>query len=180
MTWKETCVMDERIDFIALYRRGPLSMTEVCEEFGISRKTGYKWLERYEQEGRTGLADRSSRPRQHPAQLSAKVIDRCAKLKREKPHWGPKKIVALGKARHPDLYWPAPSALGEHFKRMGLVKPRKHRPRAVQPYLADLIKPQQANELWCADFKGQFHTKDKKYCFPTHCDGCTFPLHLEL
>ncbi len=166
MTWKETCVMDERMDFVAVYRRGLLSMSELCAEFEISRKTGYKWLNRFEQEGRRGLKDRSRRPKQHPAQLPDDVIERCVALKRRKPHWGPKKIVAFGRLRSPKLYWPAPSTLAEYFKRQGLVKARHQRARSVQPYEADLIQPQHANELWCADFKGQFHTRDRKYCYP--------------
>ena len=166
MPWKETCVMDERLSFVRIYLRRTMSLTELCEDFGISRKTGYKWIERYKVEGLAGLEDRCRTPHSHPARLSDEALLRYTALKREKPHWGPKKLVALGKTRHPGLYWPAASTLSEHFKRLGLVKPRRRRNRSVPPYQADLIEAQAANQVWCADFKGQFQTRDKKYCYP--------------
>jgi putative transposase len=166
MPWKETYVMDERLSFVKTYSRKTVSLTELCDEFGISRKTGYKWLVRYEKEGLLGLEDRRSTPHSHPAKMPDDALQRCIKLKQEKPHWGPKKLVVLGKTRRPDLYWPVASTLGEYFKRLGLVKPRRWRNRSVLPYEADLIEAKTANEVWCADFKGQFHTGDKKYCYP--------------
>ena len=127
MPWKETCVMEERLMFVKIYLRQTVPMSDLCSDFGISRKTAYKWIARYKTEGNVGLRDRSRTPVSHPAKLSEDVVQRCLDLKKEKPHWGPKKIVALGKTRHPDLYWPVASTLSEYFKREGLVKPRRRR-----------------------------------------------------
>lgn len=166
MPWKETCVMDERDAFVRIYLRGDLSMTELCEEFGVSRKTGYKWLRRFQTDGLPGLSDRRSVPQHCPTRLSDDVVHRCVKLKKEKPNWGPKKLVTLGLSRHPKLYWPAPSTVGEHFKRLGLVKPRRRRNLSVPAYQEKLTDISQANDVWCADYKGHFRTGDKKYCYP--------------
>lgn len=166
MPWNETCVMDERVAFVRTYLRGDVSMTELCADYGISRKTGYKWLDRYQQEGGGGLGDRRRTPHAHPKQLPEEVVQRCISLKLEKPNWGPKKLIALGRRRDPHAYWPAASTLGEHLKRHGLVKPKRRRNYSTPPYERGLIDAQAPNDVWCADFKGQFRTRDRKYCFP--------------
>lgn len=166
MPWRQTLVSEERLNFVVMARTGTVSFSVLCHDFGISRKTGYKWLRRFEESGPQGLLDRRRTPHQHPATLHQSVIDRCLKLKKEKRFWGPKKIVELGKSRRPDLYWPAPSTLSKYFKKSGLVKPRRIQRRTVVPYDKPLIQPQAPNELWCADFKGHFKTADGKYCYP--------------
>lgn len=172
MPWKETCAMDERDAFVRIYLRGDASMTELCDDFGVSRKTGYKWLKRYQHEGLAGLADRRSTPLHCPTRLADEVVQRCVRLKREKPNWGPKKLIALGKKRQPTLYWPAASTVSEHLKRLGLVKPRRRRNLSVPAYQGGFAEVTQANDVWFADYKGQFRTGDGKYCYPlTVTDG---------
>ena len=166
MPWNETCAMDERDAFMRIYLRGDVSMTELCDDFNVSRKTGYKWLERYRREGLAGLADRRSTPLHCPTRLANEVVQRCVRLKREKRHWGPKKLIALGESRYPALYWPAASTVGEHLKRLGLVKPRRKRNLSVPAYQGKFTEVTQPNDVWFADFKGQFRTGDKKYCYP--------------
>lgn len=174
MPWKETCVMDERDAFVRIYLRGDLSMTELCDDFGVSRKTGYKWLNRFQRDGLAGLSDHRSTPLHCPTRLSEEVVQRCVQLKKEKPHWGPKKLITIGKMRQPGLYWPAPSTVGEHFKRLGLVKARRRRNLSIPAYQDKFIDITQPNDVWCADFKGQFRTGDKKYCYPlTVTDSCS-------
>lgn len=166
MPWNETCVMELRIAFVRTYLQGTVTMSELCLDYRISRKTGYKWLTRYEAFGLEGLKDRDSRPHGHPNRLADAVVQRCVALKIEKPNWGPKKLVALGRIRRPDLVWPAPSTLGGYLKRAGLVKRRRVQSRSAPPYELAFKKGACSNEVWCADFKGQFLTGDKRYCYP--------------
>ena len=89
MPWKETCPMDERMEFIGLYRRNEWTMAQLCREFGISRKTGYKWVHRYEREGSQGLADRSRAPHRHPNAVPQTIEDEIVTFRGCHPHWGP-------------------------------------------------------------------------------------------
>lgn len=166
MPWNETCVMELRIAFVQTYLQGAVTMSDLCLDYRISRKTGYKWLARYQAFGLEGLNDRDSRPHDHPDRLAEAIVKRCVALKLEKPHWGPKKLVALGRMRRPDLEWPAPSTLGGYLKRLGLVKRRRVQIRSAPPYEQAFKEGSYANEVWCADFKGQFLTGDKRYCYP--------------
>lgn len=166
MPWNETHVMESRIAFVQTYLRGTVTMSDLCQDYQISRKTGYKWLKRYQSLGLEGLRDQDRRPHSHPRQLSDEMVKRCVELKDEKRFWGPKKLVVLGRTRQPELEWPAPSTLGVHLKRLGLVKRRRVVPRSVPPYDEALKDASQPNEVWCADFKGQFLTLDKRYCYP--------------
>src|SRR4051812_9578662 len=127
MPWEENCAMDQRLRFISLDQAGEHSMTELCELFSISRKTGYKWRGRYAASGAEGLVERSHAPK-HPAQVTpAALVEQIIALRQQRPSWGPCKIVA----RLADLYghvdWPAASTVGEILKRAGLVGPRRVR-----------------------------------------------------
>lgn len=166
MPWTETCVMELRVAFVQTYLQGAVTMRDLCLDYRVSRKTGYKWLARYQSHGLEGLLDRASRPHDHPDRLADEVVQRCIALKLEKPNWGPKKLVALGRARQPDLEWPAASTLGEYLKRHGLVKRRRVLSRSSPPYELAFKAGSYANEVWSADFKGQFLTGDKRYCYP--------------
>src|SRR5688572_5579005 len=95
MPWRERSPMDERVQFIADYQRQLFTMTELCDRFGVSRKTGYKWLARYERDGAEGLAQRSSRPRHSPHATEARVVAAIVALRRRYPTWGGKKILAV-------------------------------------------------------------------------------------
>ena len=94
MPWRESCAMDERICFIADYNSGSWTMTELCERHAISRKTGYKWLGRYRLDGAAGLAERSCAPLVHGRATAEHLVDAIVGLRRERPSWGPRKIVA--------------------------------------------------------------------------------------
>lgn len=166
MPWNETDIMELKIAFVQTYLRGTVTMIDLCHDYQISRKTGYKWLGRYQSFGLEGLNDRDRRPHEHPNRLADEILQRCVALKVEKSSWGPKKLVALGRTRHPDLEWPAPSTLSGYLKRLGLVKRRRVVSRSVPPYVQAFKSGSHANEVWCADFKGQFQTGDKRYCYP--------------
>jgi putative transposase len=163
MPWKECNVIEERLQFIARLRDGD-KMSELCREFGISRKTGYKILNRYNDVGLEGLTDRSRRPYRHANQLPQQIEDLIVCLKREKPTWGAPKIMERLARRYPDVHTPAISTIHAILDRHGLVKHRRRRRnRAEGTPLSQAKKP---NELWCADFKGEFMLADKRYCYP--------------
>jgi transposase InsO family protein len=164
MPWKESSVMDERMRFVIRLKDGE-SMASLCREFGISRKTGYKIFERYEQCGLEGLTDRTRRPFRYANQLPAQVEAAIVAAKKEKPHWGARKIRErlLRKLPHA-IKVPAASTVHAVLDRHGLVS-RASRPRtpAQGTPLSDGLNP---NDLWCADYKGEFQLGDKRYCYP--------------
>src|SRR5271169_1665933 len=164
MPWKECSVMDERLRFVAKLLEGE-AMTDVCREFGISRKTGYKIFQRYKDSGVEALSDRSRRPVRYANQLPAQIENLIVRLKREKPHWGARKIRELLVRRlDGDVRIPAKSTIHAVLHRHGLVKAlRRPHCRATGTPLSDGIAP---NDLWCADFKGEFKLGNSHYCYP--------------
>ena len=173
MPWKETCVMDERLLLVLRYREGQIPMVELCRCAGISRKTAYKWVARYDAEGRAGLQDRSRAPHVQARQTPAAVIERLVALKQDHRSWGPKKLLAVLRAREPEVAWPAPSTVSAILDARGLVKRRQQR-RQTPPYPEPLSACEAPNEVWSADYKGQFKTGDGQYCYPlTLTDGCS-------
>src|SRR4030088_2513590 len=164
MPGKARSVMEERLRFVARLLEGE-AMTDVCRDFGVSRKTGYKIFDRYKEHGLEALSDRSRRPvrlaNQLPAQLEARVVA----LKREKPHWGARKIRELLIRRLPaDVRVPAKSTIHAVLHRHGLVAPPgRPRHRATGTPLSNGVAP---NELWCTDFKGEFKLGNGRYCYP--------------
>jgi len=172
MPWKETCAMDERRDFVLAVLRREASVAELCRGYGISRKTGYKWLERYEDEGRPGLEDRSHVPHDCPHRLTQPVIDSVLELRGLHPSWGPKKLRAWLDEHRPARAWPALSTIGELLRSRGLTVGRKRRLRV--PLSAPFGSCVEANDIWSVDFKGWFRTGDGARCDPltlkdAHC-----------
>lgn len=173
MPWKETGPMDERLAFIVACQQGEASMAEVCRQFGISRKTGYKWWQRYQADGPSGLSARSRAPHTHPQAVAAAVEERLRAARAAHPTWGPRKLAAWLTAREPDLALPAASTIGVVLARAGLVAPRR-RHRHASPSLVGLTPYSAANRVWCVDFKGQFRLGDGQLCYPlTISDGAS-------
>jgi putative transposase len=171
MPWKESSPMDQRVRFIADVQRGALSMSELCERYGVSRKTGYKWVTRYAEGGALGLAERSRRPEFSPQETPSAVVDALLEGRQRHPTWGAKKLLWLVGRKHPDWALPARSTVCDVLKRHGLVRsPRRRRvPGHPGKPMSSMSAP---NEVWCADFKGQFRTRDGRYCYPlTVTDG---------
>lgn len=157
MPWKECSVMDERLRFVAKLLEGE-SMSEVCREFGISRKTGYKIFNRYKEHGFEALSDRSRRPVRYANQLPVQIESLIVRLKQEKPHWGARKIRELLVRRlDQDLRVPANSTIHAVLHRHGLVKGIRR---------TGLSAGAAPNDLWCADFKGEFKLGNGQYCYP--------------
>ena len=164
MPWKECSVMEERLRFVARILEGE-AVTDVCREFGISRKTGYKILARYKDEGPAALTDRSRRPVRYANQLATQIEGLIVSLKTGKPHWGARKIRELLIRRLPgNLRVPARSTIHAVLDRHGLVtRIGRRRNRAQGTPLSAGNKP---NDLWCVDFKGEFRLGNTQYCYP--------------
>lgn len=164
MPWKECSAVEERLRFVARIIEGE-AMTEVCREFGISRKTGYKIFNRYKTDGPGAFADRSRRPVRYANQLPQQVESLIVASKREKPHWGARKIRELLVRRLPsEVRLPAKSTIHAVLDRHGLVaRGARKRRRAQGTPLSQGANP---NDLWCADYKGEFKLGSDRYCYP--------------
>jgi transposase InsO family protein len=164
MPWKASSVMDERLRFVARLLEGE-QMSLVCREFGISRKTGYKIFDRYKEHGLEALTDRSRRPVRYANQLPQQLEAAIVGLKRDKPHWGARKIRELLVRRLAgDVRVPAKSTIHAVLDRHGLVKragPKRHHATGTPLSLG-----QGPNDLWCTDYKGEFKLGNKAYCYP--------------
>ena len=165
MPWKETCPMDEKMSFVAECLRGDVPMAALCENYGISRKTGYKWLGRYREHGPAGLEDRSRAPHRHGRSMAPEVAEAIIALRRARPHWGPRKLRAVLMRDRPDQVWPAASTMGELLRAEGLVRPRRRRRLLAAPSRT-LRVAEAPNDVWCIDFKGWFRTRDGERCDP--------------
>jgi transposase InsO family protein len=166
MPWKESVAMDERLQFVRDALRDRFTMSELCARYGVSRRIGYKWLARYDAEGRRGLADRSRAPRHGPHRIATTLAELLVAERVAHPHWGARKLLKGLATRHPRLSgWPAASTAADLLARRGLVQRRRRRRPHLHP---GVIRPSTAgpNDLWTADFKGQFRTGNGVYCFP--------------
>ena len=165
MPWEETEPVNERLKFIAECQSGLYSFAELCVRYGVSRKTGYKWWSRYEEEGIDGLKDRSRAPLTCPHQMSERAAEAIVEAKTQHPSWGPKKLLPYIKKKNPTLRLPSVSAAGNLLAREGLVLKRRRRRKWKHPG-RPTTGPTKANDFWAADFKGHFHTRDGHYCYP--------------
>ena len=165
MPWLETSSMTERQRFVNDAHGGLFSMTELCARYGVSRKTGYKWLDRYDEQGREGLRDRSHAPRECPHKISDEVARAICEVRRAHPSWGPRKLLSWLRHHEAGVRLPAVSTAGDLLAREGLVKKCVRRRRYLHP---GAVAPVTTcpNDLWTSDFKGHFRTGDGCYCYP--------------
>jgi putative transposase len=171
MPWRDTSPMDQRTQFIADHLRDSLSITELCALYGVSRKTGYKWIDRYLRHGPAGLEERSRRPQHSPRHTSEEIVTAILDARRRHPRWGGKKLLALLHKRHPRWGLSGRSTACDILSRHGMVPIRRQRRRLGHPGkpTSQILAP---NDLWSADYKGQFRTGDGRYCYPlTVTDG---------
>ena len=151
--------MDERMRFVVEYERAETAMAELCRVYGIARKTGYKWVERFAGHGWAGLEDLSRAPERHPNQTRREVEEEILALRGQHMRWGPRKLRRYLQDRQPRRAWPAASTIGELLKREGLVQERRPRSK-TPPYTRPFAAADGPNQVWCADFKGWFRTAD--------------------
>ena len=165
MGWTETCAVEERMRFVLAVQEHEESFAAVCRQFGVSRRVGYKWLARFEEEGAAGLFDRPRVPLHQPQRIADSIAERCLEVRRAHPTWGPLKVRAFLARKSGQTEWPAASTIGELFDREGLTVKRKLRRRSP-PSSAPFADCEAANDTWCIDFKGWFLTGDGKRCEP--------------
>lgn len=166
MPWLETCSVEQRLKFIEEARSDRFTMAELCARYGVSRRVGYKWLARFEEEGRRGLQDRSRAPHHCPHRIDAEIAELLCALRRGHPLWGARKLLHVLAKRHPGITsWPAPSTAADLLARRGLVQRRRRRRPHVHPGVVPAIT-NEPNDLWTADFKGQFRTGNGIYVYP--------------
>ncbi len=165
MPWKETCAMDQRIQMIGDWLSEEFTITELGELYGVSRKTIYKWLNRYQAYGESGLRERSGAPWSHPNATSMEIVAHILAVKGRHMKWGPRKVVGWLQNKYPDRRWPACSTTSEILRRNSLVRTRKRKHR-TPPYNEPFLGCEHPNAVWSADFKGQFRMGDGRLCYP--------------
>ena len=169
MPWKECNSMSERMKFVTRLEDGE-RMSDICQEFGISRKTGYKLWKRYLEHGVEAFIDRSKRPRRLANETDVHIQGMILSLKEQRKTWGAPKILEYLKRKHPETAFPARSTVHAILERNGLVKKRG---RARYKATGTNLKPSRApNDLWCVDFKGEFKLGNKRYCYPLTITDC--------
>jgi transposase InsO family protein len=177
MPWEETKPMKERIKFMLDVESGVFHFREICERYGVSRKTGYKWLKRYLEGGLEALRDQSRAPHQCPHKTPKEVEEKIVKM-REKHQSGPVTLGYRLERIDPQIRWPAASTIGEILKRRGQVKPRKRRRKPQALFSRHQVQTDEPNQVMTADFKGEFRTQDGRYCYPLtmqdHCARYSF------
>lgn len=166
MPWKTRSHLDERMHFISRAQSGE-KVTDLCKEFGISRKTAYKFMDRYKRHGPKGLHDVSRRPHHSPNETSDEIKALILETKRDKSTWGAGKIREWLLRKNPDLRIPSRFTVHEILHRYDLVTQRPRGRRKVSPtFFQTPARSQSANDVWCADFKGQFRLGNHRYCYP--------------
>ena len=166
MPWIEVNLMDQKVLFIADWLRGTASMSDLCSTYGISRKTGYKWLNRYSQEGIDGLSEASRKPHVSPQKTPYSIRQAILQLRRRGDIvLGPKKIQTLLQQRYPHEPTPSKTTIYNVLHEAGLVT-RKRRKQRVPPSPQPFAPADNVNDVWSADFKGQFKMKNGVYCYP--------------
>jgi putative transposase len=165
MPWQGVLPVDLRLEFARAFATGLFTMTELCDQYAISRKTGYKWVARYEEGGRAGLMDHSRRPHHSPRATDAGVVERLCEARRRHPTWSARKLIAVLRRQSPEIAWPTRSTGCALLKARGLIRARRRRQRSRAPAgpLAPITHP---NAVWTTDFKGEFRTGDGRYCYP--------------
>lgn len=166
MPWNNTPTMEQRQKFITLAKSGRFTVTELCLEFGISRKCGHKWLVRHAEGGTAALADGSRAPHSVPLRTSEAIERLVVSERRLHPTWGPKKLRAVLERKYAMESPPAVSTLGAILKRHGMIEARRRRPGAFNVQRGELTGALRPNHVWATDFKGWFHTLDGERCDP--------------
>ena len=164
MPWKEKTMIHERTEFALKSLQPGVNFTQLCAEYDISRRTGYKWKQRFLNDGASAMSDQSRRPLNSPNQLSEQEVCRIARLHERHQHWGPKKIHKL----YSDQYTPviSLSTFKRIFDRCGWVKKRIRRKSSETGRLTNGLKAQACNDVWTVDFKGWWRTGNGQRCEP--------------
>ena len=166
MPWKELSSMDLKLEFVMKSFEKPSNFTELCAEYGISTKTGYKWKERFLQYGIPGLKDQPRRPHNSPQQVSEDVIFAILKIKQKWKYWGSSKILKIYNESHPDERPISRATVDRIIEKAGLSEKKKRRRKVHPERIQERIQPQQPNDVWTVDFKGWWYTPRQEKCEP--------------
>ena len=166
MPWSTPDLMTVREEFIRFVVSGRHQVIEACIVFGVSEKTGHKWLKRYREGGVEGLADRSHAPHQPAHQVPRELRESIIHLRSLHPSWGPRKLRSNLERRNPDTPWPAPSTIGELLRRECMVARRRRRTPRGRALDSTLTPGNSPNHVWSTDFKGEFRLSRGDYCYP--------------
>ncbi len=166
MAWKKVLPMEERVRFVLEVEKGELPIAELCRRFGVSRKTGYKWIRRYEAKGLEGVRERSRQPLRCPHRTGQEWEERIIYERLKHPRWGPKKIREILNRKGWAGKVPASSTIGGILSRADLVKPRKRRRHRRPSFKGPLREARYPNHIWAVDYKGWFRTRDGERCEP--------------
>ena len=161
MPWKESSAVNQRTEFVLRVFEGKVTIGELCREYGISRKTGYKWKQRFLEQGLDGLADQSRRPDRSPSQVAEDTVCKIVRLKMAHPQWGPRKIRAVFGRTYPELELPSDSSFKRILDKAGLVKHRKRRAQSASGRITNRVEAERPNHVWTVDFKGWWRTGDR-------------------
>ena len=165
MPWKESRIVDQRLQFLSSYQKKEMSLSDLCREFGVSRPTGYRWINRYKEVGPEGLLDRNRKPHGCSHATSEATENAILALRSKHPSWGARKLKARLEKVQPRVNWPAASTFGNILHRAGLTNP-KQKKRRTTPCSEPFSEVTAPNQLWCMDFKGYFSTGDGTRCDP--------------
>jgi transposase InsO family protein len=165
MPWKESRIVDQRLQFLSSYQQKEMSLSDLCREFGVSRPTGYRWINRYKEVGPEGLLDRNRKPHGCSHATSEATENAILALRSKHPSWGARKLKARLEKVQPRVNWPAASTFGNILHRAGLTNP-KQKKRRTTPCSEPFSEVTAPNQLWCMDFKGYFSTGDGTRCDP--------------
>src|SRR5215212_1704731 len=165
MPWQECSPVNLRLQFVTDWASGGWTMTELCADYHISRKTGYKWVDRFETIGPRGLDDQSRRPQRSPQATDPALLDAVLAIRKRHPRWGAVKLLTVAARHDPEAAWPSRSTVCDHLRAQGLVvaRPRRRPHGGGGATIAPITR---VNETWTTDFKGHFRTGDGVYCYP--------------
>lgn len=165
MPWTNMKPMDSKIQFVSFALNSPMSMTELCSIFNISRKTGYKWLHRYIEHGPEALVDQSRAPKSIPHKTPQQVADFIISCRKKHPSWGARKIVQKAQHVAKNLKMPSETTINNIIKAHGLTNSKRKRRKPGHPG-RPCVSAKSPNDIWTTDFKGEFKTKNGLYCYP--------------
>lgn len=162
MPWTETNVMDQRTEFVLRVLRGTEHFKELCKEFGITRRTGYKWKERFVADGLSGLGDQSRRPTRSPRGIGEEIVCRIVKLRMAHPRWGARKLRAVLERTLSKEELPSESSFKRILDRAGLVTHRRRKPKEQGTRVRTPVRAERPNHVWTIDFKGWWYTRERE------------------
>lgn len=168
MPWQTESLMSQRLEFVraVLHRAPGETIHDICRAVGISEKTGHKWLGRFEAGGPAALADHSHAPHRPAHPVPAEIVTAVCNLREAHPSWGARKLRVTLLRADPTVAWPAPSTITTVLKRAGLVSARRRSLRERTTWATGLTQPSAPNDVWTADFKGEFRLASGPYCYP--------------